>query len=123
MSEKFDFEQDGHMIIKKDRETGNLVSWATIYTIPDHQLENRRFKVIVKVSEDMPVLKQVAKIKMLAIHFNGKDKYIISSAKSNGFVDMGIYRPIEAEKMQIKGKELGLIVELEEVFINDSHNK
>lgn len=123
MSEEFYFEKNGHMIIKMDKKTGMPISWATIYPTPDNCLENRRFKVVVKIKTDIPILKQVAKIKMLTTDFNEKDKEIINSAKNNGFVNIGIFRPIDAEKIESKGKELGLTLELEEVFINDNPNR
>lgn len=69
---------------------------------------------------EIPLIKQIAKIKTFHSHIKLKDKEMIESAKKNGALDLGFYLPIDGEEIYKKANKNGIEVILEEVFIDNN---
>lgn len=115
MDDKFVQENIGEMVIRTNKETGEVISYATISQDNGIRNENRKSLVIMKIIEEISLIKQIAKIKSLNLKLSVNDRELISMAKKDGYINLGEFIPMEAEKIDNKAKELGIEIVLKEV--------
>lgn len=118
MDEDFITEQVGHMVLSKNKVMGEIVSWSTISENMNLNIANRIYKVSVIISKEISLIKQVAKIKTMNLKLDIDDRKMINLAKSNGYINLGYYRPNEGEEISQKCIEVGLQVVVEDSYID-----
>lgn len=117
MDEKFEYVKNGHMYIKKDKETNEEVSWSTVYTTPEgYNLDNKKVRIIVLITNEVLIVKQVARVKKLIKNLLSNDRDVIDSAKKNGYIDLGTFIPSIAEEILTKGIKMGLDIKFEDII-------